>query len=174
MESPVIVFRNKAISVKLPRFIQKRVDQHYLDISLTRILPLVCLLTFGVLVGLVFNTGLDHPYDKLVHVGFYALLTLSIHTLFCCRLRISAFVSFALGLGGEAVQGFLPHHYASLDDALANAIGIALIVAAIALKRSEMRQAIISEPVELELEEFDLQPVKSRIQSSRSDRTSEK
>lgn len=170
----MIVFRNKAISVKLPSFIQKRIDQHYLDISLTRILPLVSLLTFGVLVGLVFNTGLDHPYDKLVHVGFYALLTLSIHTLFCCRLRISALVSFALGLGGEAVQGFLPHHHASLNDALANAIGIALVVAAIALKRSEMRQAMVSEPIELDLDQFDLQPVKSRAHSSVSERDSEK
>lgn len=170
----MIVFRNKAISVKLPSFIQKRVDQHYLDISLTRILPLVSLLTFGVLVGLVFNTGLDHPYDKLVHVGFFALLTLSIHTLFCCRLRISALVSFALGLGGEAIQGFLPHHHSSLDDALANAIGIALVVAAIALKRSELRQAMVSEPVELEFDQFDLQPVKSRVQSSDSERDSDK
>ena len=170
----MFLIRNKAISVKLPRFIQNRVDQHYLDISLTRVLPLTFLMIFGVLAGLVFNTGLDHPYDKLVHVGFFALLTLSIHTLFCCRLRISALASFALGLGGEAIQGFLPHHHSSMDDALANAIGIALVVVAIALKRSEMRQAMASGPIELVLDRLDLKPLKSEVQRSSSRRDSEK
>ena len=34
-------------------------------------LPLACILmTFGILVGLVFNTGVGHPYDKVIHIGF--------------------------------------------------------------------------------------------------------
>ncbi|WP_417687339.1 antibiotic resistance protein VanZ [Roseibium sp.] len=154
--------------LKLPGFIRTRVEQHYLDISLSRILPLACLLTFGVLVGLVFNTGVGHPYDKIIHVGFYALLTLSIHTLFCCRLRISAIVAFGMGLAGEAVQAFVPHHEASLADAFANGIGVAMVVAAIALLRSERKQALRAEPMELDLRNIGLQPYQSEVSSRRS------
>ena len=164
------MFRLPIVRMKLPMFIQTRIDQHYLDISISRVLPLAALLIFGVLVGLVFNTGVGHPHDKMIHVGFYALLTLSIHSLFCCRLRISAAVSFVLGLGGEFIQGFLPHHAASLADAFANGIGVAMVVAAIALFRSEQRQAVRSEPVAFDLETMGLEPV----QSDSSKRSSEK
>ncbi|WP_153771617.1 antibiotic resistance protein VanZ [Labrenzia sp. CE80] len=153
---------------KLPGFIQNRVDQHYLDVSLSRLLPLASLIVFGVLVGLVFNTGVGHPYDKVIHVGFYALLTLSIHTLFCCRLRISAVVAFVMGLVGEGVQAFVPHHQASLSDAVANGIGVAMVVAAIALIRSEEKQVIRSQPVELDLEGMGLEPFQSDSSSGRS------
>jgi len=149
---------------KLPGFIQGYVDRHYIDVSLSRLLPLICLMTFGILVGLVFNTGVGHPYDKVIHIGFFALLTLSIHALFCCRLRISAVVAFGMGLGGEVMQGFLPHHEMSLPDAFANGIGVAMIVALIALIRSEARQAVRDEePVEdLNLGRMGLEPVRSR------------
>jgi len=154
----------------LPAFIQTYVDRHYLDISLSRVLPLVALMTFGVLVGLVFNTGVGHPYDKVIHIGFFALLTLSIHALFCCRLRISAVVAFGMGLGGEVVQGFLPHHEMSLPDAFANGIGVALIVALIALIRSEARQAVRDEQEEedLNLGRMGLEPVRTRYLSGAS------
>lgn len=156
----------------LPGFIQTYVDRHYLDISLSRILPLVSLMTFGVLVGLVFNTGVGHPYDKVIHIGFFALLTLSIHALFCCRLRISAVVAFGMGLGGEVVQGFLPHHEMSLQDAVANGIGVALIVALIALIRSESRQAVRDvteeDTEELNLGRMGLEPVRTRYLSGAS------
>ena len=128
------------LRLKLPKLIQTYVDRHYLDVSLGRILPLACLLVFGVLAGLVFNTGVQEPYDKVIHIGFYALLTLSIHSLFCCRLRISAVAAFLMGVAGEVVQAFTPNHEASIEDALANGIGIAMIVAAIALIRSEKKQ----------------------------------
>ncbi|MEP0235525.1 MAG: hypothetical protein ABJ360_17625 [Roseobacter sp.] len=153
---------------KLPGFIQSRVDQHYLDVSLSRLLPLAALIVFGVLVGLVFNTGVGHPYDKVIHVGFYALLTLSIHTLFCCRLRISAVVAFVMGLVGEGVQAFVPHHQASLSDAVANGIGVAMVVAAIALIRSEEKQVIRSQPVELDLKGMGLEPFQSDSSAGRS------
>lgn len=155
---------------RLPKFIQVHVDRHYLDVSLSRIAPLVCLLIFGVLVGLVFKTGVGHPYDKIIHVAFYALLTLSIHTLFCCRLRISAIVAFALGVIGEGIQAFVPHHEASLADAVANGIGVAMIVVAIALIRSEQKQALRSDPMELEidLEGMGLEPRQSELSSNRS------
>ncbi len=158
---PVIRFR-------LPGFVQDRIDQHYLDISLSRVLPLVALMTFGVLVGLVFNTGVGHPYDKVIHIGFYALLTLSIHALFCCRLRISAVVAFSMGLAGELAQGFLPNHEMSLADAFANGIGVALIVALIALIRSEKKQAVEDIPEELDLSQMGLEPVPARYYSGAS------
>lgn len=159
--------------LKLPKFIQERVDQHYLDVSLSRILPLLALLTFGVLAGLVFNTGVGHPYDKIIHVAFYALLTLSIHALFCCRLRISAVAAFSMGLAGEVVQGFLPNHESSLSDAFANGVGIAMVVAAIALIRSETQQVMEEKPVPLDLEQMGLQPIYYDL-SADSDRSSEK
>lgn len=153
------------IRFKLPAIVQRRVDQHYLDISLSRVLPLMTLLVFGALVGFVFNTGITHPYDKVVHIGFYALLTLSIHAFFCCRLRISAMVSFGLGVTGELVQGFLPHHYMSMPDIFANAIGVALIVALIALLRSESRQAVLHEAPDFDLNQMGLEPVRARYLS---------
>jgi len=158
---------------KLPKVIQQRVDQHYLDVSLSRILPLLALLTFGVLAGLVFNTGVGHPYDKIIHVGFYALLTLSIHALFCCRLRISAVAAFSMGVAGELVQGYLPNHESSLADAFANGVGIAMVVTAIALIRSETQQVMEAEPVPLDLEQMGLQPICYDL-SSESDPSAEK
>ncbi|TYC53996.1 antibiotic resistance protein VanZ [Rhodobacterales bacterium] len=166
------------LRLKLPTFVQKQVDRHYLDISLTRVLPLAALMTFGVLVGLVYNTGVGHPYDKVIHIGFYALLTLSIHALFCCRLRVSAVVAFGMGIAGEVVQGFLPHHEMSLQDTVANGIGVALIVALIALVRSESRQAVRDEQEDLDLSQMGLQPVRSpyysTASSEESTRSSEK
>lgn|GEM_PF-1426519 len=164
------VVKFPVIRLKFPAFVQDRIDRHYLDVSLSRVLPLVALLTFGILVGLVFNTGVGHPYDKVIHIGFYALLTLSIHALFCCRLRISAVVAFAMGIGGEIVQGFVPHHEMSLSDLVANGIGIALIVALIALIRSEARQAVAdaAETEELNLGQMGLEPVRVRYFSGAS------
>ncbi len=163
--SPV-VRKFPIIRFKLPVFVQERVDQHYLDISLSRVLPLAVLVTFGVLVGLVFNHGLGHPHDKIIHIVFYALLTLSIHALFCCRLRISAVVAFVLGIIGELVQGVLPHHSMSLGDAIANGIGVALIVAMIALMRSETKQALKdARQEEVDYDEMGLQPVRQRYLS---------
>ncbi|MBO6894421.1 MAG: antibiotic resistance protein VanZ [Roseibium sp.] len=162
------MFRNPVFRFRLPTFIQQRVDQHYLDVSLSRVLPLAVLMTFGILVGLVFNTGVGHPYDKVIHIGFYALLTLSIHTLFCCRLRISAVVAFGMGIGGEVMQGFLPHHEMSLADTVANGIGVALIVALIALLRSESRQAVKDEQEDLNFGQMGLEPVRTRYLSGES------
>lgn len=162
------MFRFPVIRFKLPNFIQQRVDQHYLDISLSRLLPLTVLMTFGILVGLVFNTGVGHPYDKVIHIGFYALLTLSIHALFCCRLRISAVVAFGMGIGGEVMQGFLPHHEMSLADTVANGVGVALIVALIALVRSESKQAVADEQEDLNLGQMGLEPVPLRYLSGAS------
>lgn len=164
------MFQFPVLRFKLPAMIQRRVDQHYLDISLSRIVPLVSLMTFGILVGMVFKTGVGHPYDKVIHIGFFALLTLSIHALFCCRLRISAVVAFTMGIAGEVVQGFLPHHEMSIADTVANGIGVALIVALIALLRSEVSQAVDDHDTEenLNLNRMGLEPVPVRYFSGES------
>ncbi|WP_299819239.1 antibiotic resistance protein VanZ [uncultured Roseibium sp.] len=158
-----------SLRVKLPAFLQDRIDRHYLDISFSRVAPLAILITFGILVGLVFNTGVGHPYDKVIHIGFFALLTLSIHALFCCRLRISAVLAFGMGIAGEIVQGLLPHHEMSLPDTVANGVGVAMVVALIALIRSEKRQAVQDEPAEeLNLDQMGLEPVPTRYFSGQS------
>jgi small basic protein len=162
------VLRFPVIRLKLPAFIQARVDAHYLDVSLSRILPLTGLIIFGVMIGLVFETGLSHPYDKVLHIGFFALLTLSIHALFCCRLRISALVATGMGIAGEIVQGMLPHHQMSVPDVVANAIGVALVVALVALIRSETKQAVIDDPDDIDLGEMGLKPVPTRYLSGES------
>ncbi|WP_299477638.1 antibiotic resistance protein VanZ [uncultured Roseibium sp.] len=159
------MFQVPVLRFRLPAIIQKRVDQHYLDISLSRVVPLVALMTFGILVGLVFETGVGHPYDKVIHIGFFALLTLSIHALFCCRLRISAVVAFGMGMAGELAQGFLPHHAMSLPDLVANGIGVALVVALIALLRSEVTEAVKEPEEDLNLGSMGLQPVPIRYLS---------
>lgn len=78
-----------------------------------------------------------------------------------------------MGLAGEVVQGFIPHHEMSLQDAFANGIGVALVVALIALKRSEVRQAVrqdipAEEREELNLRKMGLQPVPTRYLSGSS------
>ena len=162
------MFKVPVIRFRLPAFIQRHVDQHYLDVSLSRILPLTALMIFGILVGLVFRTGVGHPFDKVIHIGFYALLTLSVHALFCWRLRISAVVAFGMGIAGEVVQGMVPHHEMSLPDIVANGIGVALVVALIALIRSETRQAIKDEPEDLNFGKMGLEPVPTRYLSGAS------
>lgn len=159
------MFQFPVLRLRIPAFIQNKVDQHYLDISVSRVVPLAALMTFGVLVGLVFETGVGHPYDKVIHIGFFALLTLSIHALFCCRLRISAVVAFGMGIAGELVQGFLPHHAMSLPDLVANGIGVALVVALIALIRSEVTQAVEDPEEDLNLGRMGLQPMPVRYLS---------
>ncbi|PVB62026.1 antibiotic resistance protein VanZ [Labrenzia sp. 011] len=154
--------------LKLPAVLQDRIDRRYLDISFSRVAPLAVLVIFGVLVGLVFNTGVGHPYDKVIHIGFFALLTLAIHALFCCRLRMSAVVAFSMGIAGEIVQGLLPHHEMSLPDTVANGVGVALIVALIALIRSEKTQAVQDEQEELNLDKIGLEPVRTRYFSGQS------
>ena len=156
------------IRFRLPHVIAYYADRDYLDISLSRVLPLAALCIFGLLTGVIFNHGLQHPFDKMLHLGFYGLLTLSIHAFFCCRLRISAVVAVALGFAGEAVQMLIPGREASLMDGFANGIGVVIVVAAIALWRMESRK-IDAEGQAGETASFgELQPI--RLSSSPSSR----
>ncbi|MFD1697522.1 antibiotic resistance protein VanZ [Roseibium aestuarii] len=167
----------RSFRLPLPVFFRKFARTDHVDIEPIRLVPLTILLVVGALLGLVFNTGVGHPYDKIIHISFYAMLTLSIHVLFNCRLRISAVTAFGLGVGGEIAQAFVPHHEASFADAFANGVGVALIVAAIALRRSEEKQAVKQAPVEVDYRGMGLEPVKAYISSapdSSSSRSSEK
>ena len=133
---------------RLAAALRETVERHYLDLSFSRVAPLALLLAYGIAVGLVFNTGIDHPWDKLQHLVFFGLLTLAVHAFFCCRLRISAGIASLAGIGGEAIQALTPHHHASLGDVAANTIGVALVVAAIVLIRSETRAALAEKAIE--------------------------
>ncbi|MAA99450.1 MAG: antibiotic resistance protein VanZ [Stappia sp.] len=128
--------------------VRRAVERHYMDLSVSRVLPLVVLLAYGTLAGLVFNTGISHPWDKVQHLVFFGLLTLAIHAFFCCRLRISAGAAMAMGMLGEVVQGFMPNHEASLLDIVANSVGVSIVVVAILLVRSETRAALADAPCE--------------------------
>lgn len=130
------------VTVSLPRWIARFAERDYIDLSLSRVLPMAVLIGYGVLVGLVFNTGLQHPWDKVQHLVFFALLTLAIHAFFCCRLRLSAGAAMALGILGEGIQALTPHHHASLLDVAANTVGVALVVGTVVLIRSETRAAL--------------------------------
>ncbi|WP_439528057.1 VanZ family protein [Pannonibacter sp.] len=156
-----------SIRFHLPAFVRRHVDAHYIDISLSRVLPLAALIVFGLAVGVVFNHGLSHPFDKVLHVAFYGLLTLSIHAFFCCRLRISALVAFGFGIGGEILQAFIPGRDASLLDAAANGIGVALVVFGIALWRSEQRR-LAAEAESREQLMARIGPVLNRVQVQRA------
>lgn len=135
-----------SISILLPRWVRRHAERDYIDLSLGRVLPLCVLIAYGVIVGLVFNTGLDHPWDKVQHLVFFALLTLSIHAFFCCRLRISAGIAAGLGLTAELVQALVPHREFSLGDIAANMLGVTLVVAAIMLLRLEVHAALSGSP----------------------------
>ncbi|WP_417771535.1 antibiotic resistance protein VanZ [Stappia sp.] len=126
----------------LTRFVRRAVERHYMDLSLSRVLPLAVLLGYGLLAGLVFNTGITHPWDKVQHLIFFGMLTLAIHAFFCCRLRISAGAAMAMGIVGEGLQGLMPNHEASLLDIAANTVGVTIVVVAILLIRSETRAAL--------------------------------
>lgn len=159
-----------SISILLPRWVRRHAERDYIDLSLGRVLPLSVLIAYGVIVGLVFNTGLDHPWDKVQHLVFFALLTLSIHAFFCCRLRLSAGAAMLMGIAGEGVQAMTPHHHASLLDIAANSVGVALVVAIVVLIRSETRAALADrtgDPVlEVDLPETAALPVQASSPSS--------
>lgn len=128
--------------VRLAELVRTLVRQHYLDLSAARVWPLCVLVAYGIVAGFIYNPGMDHPWDKLQHLVFFGLLTLSIHAFFCCRLRISAGIAAGLGLTAELVQALVPNREFSLGDIAANMLGVTLVVAAILLLRLEVRAAL--------------------------------
>lgn len=131
---------------RLAEFVRALVQRHYLDLSAARVWPLCVLVAYGIVAGFIYNPGMDHPFDKLQHLVFFGLLTLSIHAFFCCRLRISAGIAAGLGLTAELVQALVPNREFSLGDIAANMLGVTLVVAAIMLLRLEVRAALSGGP----------------------------
>ncbi|WP_067338106.1 hypothetical protein [Stappia indica] len=131
---------------RLAELVRALVQRHYLDLSAARVWPLCVLVVYGIVAGFIYNPGMDHPFDKLQHLLFFGLLTLSIHAFFCCRLRISAGIAGGLGLTAELVQALVPHREFSLGDIAANMLGVTLVVAAIMLLRLEVRAALSGGP----------------------------
>lgn len=127
---------------RLADLVRSLARRHYLDLSPVRAGPLALLVAYGIVAGFIHNPGIDHPFDKLQHLVFFGLLTLSIHAFFCCRLRISAGIAATLGLTAELVQALVPSREFSLDDIAANMLGVTLVVAAIMLLRLEVRAAL--------------------------------
>ncbi|WP_181701482.1 hypothetical protein [Chthonobacter albigriseus] len=89
---------------------------------------LALLAIIGLFAGLVGNLGVDEPFDKLVHAGFFASATAGLFFLFGRRAAAAALAAFAAGVLGEMAQGFIGSHTVSTADVLANAIGILLVV----------------------------------------------
>lgn len=83
----------------------------------------VLLVVIGVTFGLGFTAGIDHPYDKLVHGVFFALLTVSLSGFFGGRILPALALAVLIGGGGELAQALLPHREASLLDMAANLVG---------------------------------------------------
>ena len=135
------------LRIPLPKMLRHALRRRFISIPLARCLPLVGILLFGVLFGLVFSSGLDHPYDKVLHLCFYAALTLALRHLMRCRIWYAAAIAFVIGLGGEAAQSLLPNHDASLEDALANGVGVLFAAIGTLLYRSEVRQSLREGPL---------------------------
>ncbi len=107
-------------------------------LSVRRLLPLAALLVYGLTFGLLYSTGLEHPYDKVQHLVFFGLLTLALASVFRLPLFMAAATTIVLGAFGEGLQALLPHHEASLFDAAANSLGALSAAGVTALLRSEV------------------------------------
>ena len=68
-----------------------------------------------------------HPWDKLVHLGVFAVLTFGLR-LSLPRIPVSMIIGIALSvaLADELHQLFVPQRQASWDDGIADGIGVLL------------------------------------------------
>lgn len=66
------------------------------------------------------------PLDKIVHLIYYAIITLCLGSLIGLNLFFSVFIALCIGLADEIHQLYLPGRSADVLDLLADAIGISL------------------------------------------------
>jgi VanZ family protein len=67
------------------------------------------------------------PWDKLVHVLVFALLTLLLsYTLGARAARLAVILALAVGIADEAHQMFLPGRSSDVTDFMADMFGVAL------------------------------------------------
>lgn len=71
---------------------------------------------------------IPEPWDKLAHVGFFVLLTLLLARGFALSMGWVAGVALLVGLADEFHQSFLPGRVASVEDWLADLVGVMLAV----------------------------------------------
>ncbi|WP_160279995.1 VanZ family protein [Methylotenera sp. G11] len=69
------------------------------------------------------------PWDKLVHAGYFFVLTLLLYRFVGLPVVLVVAVSLALGMADEIHQTYLPGRTADWDDFLADSIGVALALA---------------------------------------------
>lgn len=72
------------------------------------------------------------PWDKVVHLIFYATITVLVAISFpSLNLMFIFFIPFAVGCADEIHQIYVPGRHAGFDDLAADAIGIALTLSVI-------------------------------------------
>ena len=70
------------------------------------------------------------PWDKLLHVAVFALLTFLLYHAFGARAAgLAAFVALGIAAADEGHQFFLPGRSSDLGDVIADTVGIALAAA---------------------------------------------
>jgi len=69
--------------------------------------------------------GIDHPYDKLLHLAFFCSATVLALNITPPRFVLPVLAFLLIGsVGIEVVQAFIPDRTASIGDVIANATGI--------------------------------------------------
>lgn len=90
------------------------------------LIGLMLSLLVGFTLGFIVRHGLAHPFDKAVHVVFFAFFLFFAATSIRNKIVIPILAVFSLALGGEIIQGMLPLRDMSGGDLLANALGCLL------------------------------------------------
>lgn len=108
-----------------------------------KFMRLLALLVFLSMVAALFIGGAQPgagslfppPWDKLVHIGYFFLLTLLLHRFIRLPVALVIALSLLLGMADEIHQSFLPGRTAAWDDFLADAIGVGLAFSGLIFKR---------------------------------------
>lgn len=82
----------------------------------------LCLL-IGMLFGFLMTHGLVHPYDKVVHLVFFAGFLFFSSTSIQAMPFLPALAVISLALGSEFLQGMIPGRNFSIGDIIANSSG---------------------------------------------------
>ncbi|WP_075217588.1 VanZ family protein [Mongoliimonas terrestris] len=85
---------------------------------------------FGLFAGIVGTLGIDEPFDKLIHAGFFFALAANLFFLMGRRALAACLLAFFIGVAGEILQIINPMHTVSVLDVAANAVGIAAFLMA--------------------------------------------
>ncbi len=106
-----------------------------------KFMRLLALLVFLFMVAALFIGGAQPgagslfppPWDKLVHIGYFFVLTLLLRRFIGLPTALVIAISLLLGLADEIHQSFLPGRTAAWDDFVADAIGVGLALLIVSL-----------------------------------------